>query len=71
MTEKMARAWTQSFASLRDDERGVETTKVILILVVVVLGLAGAFFVLRNMMAQKEGSTLPCINGRGQDGELC
>jgi Flp pilus assembly pilin Flp len=63
VTKNMARMWNKSFASLRDDERGAESTEVIFILVIVVLGLAGAFIALRNALKTKATGISNCING--------
>lgn len=61
MTKNMARMWNKSFASLRDDERGAESTEVIFILVIVVLGLAGAFIALRTALSKKATGITDCI----------
>ena len=53
MTKNMARRWTQSFATMRDDERGAEATKAILILVVAVLALIGAFCLYRALTVKE------------------
>lgn len=63
MTKNMARMWNKSFASLRDDERGAESTEVIFILVIVVLGLAGAFIALKNALGTKATGITNCVNG--------
>jgi Flp pilus assembly pilin Flp len=63
MTKTIARRWTQSFASMRSDERGAEATEVIFILVIVVLGLAAAFISLRNALAAKTNTIDKCVTG--------
>ena len=57
----MARNWKNSFTSMRTDERGAEATEVIFILVIVVLGLVGAFVALRTALANKAKQTGNCI----------
>ena len=61
MTKDLARRWNQSFASLRHDERGAEATEVIFILVIVVLGLAGAFIALKNSLVTKTQGIEKCV----------
>jgi Flp pilus assembly pilin Flp len=63
VTKNIARMWNQSFASRRDDERGAESTEVIFILVIVVLGLTAAFITLKNVIAKKAGDVGTCVNG--------
>ena len=67
MTKNIARMWNQSFASLRDDERGAESTEVIFILVIVVLGLAAAFIALKNALATKTTTIKNCVTGTTMD----
>ena len=62
MTTQMARRWTQSFTNLRKDEKGAEATEVIFILVLVVLGLVGAFVALRKALDEKARGTGECIS---------
>ena len=68
MTKNIARRWNQSFASMRNDERGAEATEVIFILVIVVLGLAGAFIALRNALKTKAGGITSCVSGVATQG---
>jgi Flp pilus assembly pilin Flp len=63
VTKNMARMWNKSFASLRDDERGAESTEIIFILVIVVLGLAGAFIALKEALSRKATGITDCIGG--------
>ena len=63
MTKNIARRWNQSFASMRNDERGAEATEVIFILVIVVLGLAGAFIALKNSLVTKTKGIDKCVQG--------
>ncbi|MGV8847370.1 MAG: hypothetical protein ACOH1Y_17455 [Propionicimonas sp.] len=62
MTKNMARTWGKSFTSMRKDERGAEATEVIFILVIVVLGLVGAFVYLRTALDKKARGTGDCID---------
>ena len=71
MTRNMARKWNQSFASMRNDERGAEATEVIFILVIVVLGLAGAFIALKNALVKKASGIEKCIGGIDAAGAKC
>ena len=59
MTKTMARRWAQSFATVRDDERGAETTRAILILVVSVLALVGAFCIYRALILKETHVGMP------------
>ena len=61
MTKNMAHKWTQSFASLRNDERGAEATEVIFILVIVVLGLAAGFIALVKVLNGRNAQTKNCL----------
>ena len=71
MTKNMARKWTGSFASLRDDERGAEATEVIFILVIVVLGLAAGFVALVKVLNKKSSDVGKCINGQTATSAKC
>ena len=71
MTKNMAHKWTQSFASLRNDERGAEATEVIFILVIVVLGLAAGFVALVKALNKKSGEVSTCISGTTPTGAKC
>jgi Flp pilus assembly pilin Flp len=71
MTKNMARKWTQSFASLRNDERGAEATEVIFILVIVVLGLAAGFIALTKALNKKSTDIQKCVNGVSAVGAKC
>ena len=72
MTKNMARKWTQSFASLRNDERGAEATEVIFILVIVVLGLAAGFVALVKALTKKNADVTKCISGTtSTSGVMC
>ena len=71
MTKNMVRKWNQSFATLRDDERGAEATEVIFILVIVVLGLAAGFITLVKSINKKNADVNTCLNGIDAAGATC
>ena len=62
MTKNMVRKWSQSFATMRNDERGAEATEVIFILVIVVLGLAGAFILFKDKLVARMGGVGDCLD---------
>lgn len=49
-------------AALRSDERGAESSEVILVLVLLVIGLMGAWAVLKKAIEGKAKGTASCIN---------
>ena len=71
MTKNMARKWTQSFASLRSDERGAEATEVIFILVIVVLGLAAGFIALVKVLNARSATVKNCFGNVAKAGSVC
>lgn len=56
-----AAKWRTNFRSLREDERGAESSEVILVLVLLVIGLLGAWAFLKEKIFAKATDTGNCI----------
>lgn len=61
MTKNMISKVRAGFANLREDERGAESSEVILVLVLLVVGLMGAWRVLKNQITKSATNTSNCI----------
>lgn len=59
----------QAHADMRN-ERGAETVEVIIFLVIIVVGLTGAWFALRNALSDNTDRLTECIND-GTNAEDC
>lgn len=58
-----AAKWRENFRALRNDERGAESSEVILVLVLLVIGLLGAWAFLKEKIISKAEDTGNCIEG--------
>lgn len=58
----LLRRWTANLHRLRADERGAESSEVILVLVLLVIGLIGAWGFLRAKLEAKTRGTANCID---------
>lgn len=56
-----AAKWRTNFRSLREDERGAESSEVILVLVLLVIGLLGAWAFLKERIIGQATKTGNCI----------
>jgi Flp pilus assembly pilin Flp len=56
-----AAKWRENFRALRNDERGAESSEVILVLVLLVIGLLGAWAFLKEKIFNKATMTGNCI----------
>ena len=56
-----AAKWRENFRALRNDERGAESSEVILVLVLLVIGLLGAWAFLKDKIFSKATQTGNCI----------
>jgi len=63
MGNNLARRLQDGFKGLVNDERGAESSEVILVLVLLVVGLMGVWFALRNKLKEKVTETTTCIDG--------
>lgn len=59
----LARSWVQNLHGLRKDERGAESSEVILVLVLLVIGLTFVWWKLKNAISGKADDTVDCLNG--------
>ncbi len=59
----------QAHAKMRNEE-GAETVEVIIFLVIIVVGLTGAWFALRNALADNTDRITDCVND-GADAADC
>lgn len=57
----LATNWWKNLRSLRSDERGAESSEVILVLVLLVIGLLAAWAFLRDKIKAKTSQTGNCI----------
>ena len=57
----IASKWMQNLHGLRKDERGAESSEVILVLVLLVIGLLGAWAYLKDKIFNKATDTADCI----------
>lgn len=58
-----AAKWRENFRALRNDERGAESSEVILVLVLLVIGLLAAWAYLKDKIFSKAVDTADCIEG--------
>jgi Flp pilus assembly pilin Flp len=63
MDKNLFARFAEGLRNLRSDERGAESSEVILVLVLLVLGLMAAFAILRNVLFAKAEGTAKCIEG--------
>ena len=56
-----AAKWRENFRALRTDERGAESSEVILVLVLLVIGLLAAWAYLKDKIFNKAVDTADCI----------
>lgn len=63
MFKNLIEKWTEGFRALRDDERGAESSEVILVLVLLVIGLMAAFAFLRDKLGSQSSRVGNCIGG--------
>lgn len=61
MSKTLLKKMTAPFAALRDDERGAESSEVILVLVLLVIGLMGAWAFLRGKIGSQASRTGNCL----------
>lgn len=59
----ITRNWVDNFHGLRKDERGAESSEVILVLVLLVIGLLAAWAYLKDAIFNKATDTADCIEG--------
>lgn len=59
----IAAQWMKNLHGLRKDERGAESSEVILVLVLLVIGLLAAWAFLRDKIKAKTSATGNCIDG--------
>lgn len=59
----LARTWLKNLHGLRKDERGAESSEVILVLVLLVIGLLAAWSFLKDKIKNKTSQTGNCIDG--------
>lgn len=59
----LASKWMKNLHGLRKDERGAESSEVILVLVLLVIGLLAMWAVLRDKIGGKINDTADCIEG--------
>lgn len=62
--------WKQQFAALREDDRGAETSEIILALVVLVIGMVAAYRYIQGKLINKAEDTGDCIEG-ANDAAAC
>lgn len=58
----IARRWMRNLHGLRSDERGAESSEVILVLVLLVIGLMAAWAFLRGKIGGQASHTGSCID---------
>jgi Flp pilus assembly pilin Flp len=63
MSKNLLSKWAREFRGLRSDERGAESTEVILVLVLLVIGLIGAWKFLGGKLTGKINDTANCVDG--------
>lgn len=61
-----AAKWRTNFRSLREDERGAESSEVILVLVLLVIGLLGAWAFLKDKIIKQAETTGNCITNANE-----
>ena len=61
MSKSLTKRWTRGLMDLRADEKGSEGTEVIMILVLVVVGLLGIFFLIKNTLFEKASNVQQCL----------
>lgn len=61
MTKTLISKVRAGFVNLREDERGAESSEVILVLVLLVIGLMGAWAVLRDKIGGQASKTANCL----------
>jgi Flp pilus assembly pilin Flp len=62
-TRNIASKWMKNLHGLRRDERGAESSEVILVLVLLVIGLLAAWAFLRDKIKERTSATGNCIEG--------
>lgn len=68
--KNIARNWMNNLHGLRRDERGAESSEVILVLVLLVIGLLGAWKFLKTKIDTKARETGTCID-QANDANTC
>ena len=71
MNKKFLTKVVDGFRSLRSDERGAESSEVILVLVLLVIGLMAAWAFLRNKLSSSATRTGNCIGGADVNTGAC
>lgn len=61
MSKTLLKKMTKPFAALRADERGAESSEVILVLVLLVVGMIGAWGFLKDKITGQASKTGNCI----------
>ena len=59
--KSLVRRFADNVQGMREDERGAESSEVILVLVVLVIGLLAAFAVIRNKLSSSSTKISDCI----------
>jgi Flp pilus assembly pilin Flp len=62
MSKNLLSKWKSEFRGLRSDERGAESTEVILVLVLLVVGLVAAWKFLGGKLTGKINQTANCVD---------
>ena len=71
MSKNLAKRWTRGLMDLRNDERGAESSEVILVLVLLVIGLIGAWAFLKGKLIDKVEQTGNCIDTAASRDSCC
>lgn len=70
MNKNLIKRWTKGLSDLRADERGAESSEVILVLVLLVIGLIGAFAFLKEKLQGQSSKIGNCI-GSADTAQSC